>query len=217
MTAPTCAQVRDSAAEFALNILTPEERSVIAAHLIRCPECRAEVDAMSAVGSRLPELVPGTEPPLGFDRRVLARVRPQRNVGRRLLYRRPRLAASLAAAAAAAVLVVASFGWFQGGGSTPPPKAVLTAEFFQGSRDVGELYASSSPAWLSMTVHGTTGAQKVTCRLIAKDGTATTIGSFDLVDGSGSWGAPDPGGLAGVAGAQLVDNSGHVIATATFR
>jgi len=75
MTNLTCAMARDAAAEYALDILEPEERSALAAHLVRCPACRAEVDAMSDVATRLIELVPGTEPPLGFDRRVLARVR----------------------------------------------------------------------------------------------------------------------------------------------
>jgi predicted anti-sigma-YlaC factor YlaD len=212
----TCTEVREAAAEFALDILNSEERSVVAAHLIRCPECRAEVDALTAVGARLLELVPGTEPPLGFDRRVLAQVRPDRNPGRRLLRRRPRLMAGLAAVAAAVVLVVASLGWFQGGTSPHTPRAVLSADFVQGSRDVGEVYAYANPAWWSMTVHGATGTNKVTCELVGPKGTVTTIGSFDLVDGSGSWGAPDRTGLAGVTGAQLVDGTGHVIAVATF-
>ncbi len=70
----TCAEARDLAAEFALDILEPEERSAVAAHLLRCPTCRAEVSGMEVVSERLLDLVPGTEPPLGFDRRVLARV-----------------------------------------------------------------------------------------------------------------------------------------------
>ena len=75
MTELTCAQVRDAAAEYALDILEPGERSAVAAHLLRCPACRAQVEGMSGVATRLIELVPGTEPPLGFDRRVMARVR----------------------------------------------------------------------------------------------------------------------------------------------
>jgi hypothetical protein len=51
---------------------------------------------------------------------------------------------------------------------------------------------------------------------MGKDGRITTVGSFDLVNGSGTWGAPDPGGFGGVAGARLVNSRGQVIATATF-
>jgi hypothetical protein len=222
----TCSDVREAAAEFALDILGPHERSVIAAHLLRCPECRAEVDSMSSVSSRLVELVPGTEPPLGFDERVLARVGADDKAGRRVFRRRtPRFFAGMAAGAAAAVAAVAavvllvgslSLGWFHGGTSRHGTGALLTADFVQNGRSVGEVDAYGSPAWVDMTVTGLRGADKVTCQLVEKDGRITTVGSFDLVDGSGRWGAPDPGGFAGVAAARLVDRSGHVIATATF-
>ena len=222
MTTPTCPEVREAAAEFALDILEPHERSVIAAHLLRCPACRAEVQAMSGIGSRLLELVPGTEPPLGFDERVLATVRPDARAARRAWHRRtPRLFAGAAAAVAAVVILAIgslSLGWFHDGSTSPAPRAVLTARFLQGGREVGELYASAHPAWLDMTVKGVAGADEVTCQLVGKDGKVTTVGSFDLVDGNGTWGAPDPqGGLAGAAGARLVDASGRVLATATLR
>jgi hypothetical protein len=217
MTALTCGEVRDSAAEFALDILEPEQRSAMAAHLIRCPACRAEVESMAAVGSRLLELVPGTEPPLGFDERVLAQVSPAAAIGLRRRRRRPRLLAGLAAAAAAVALAFGSAALFGGSTASHSQRAVLTADFIQGGRNVGEVYAYSEPSWLSMVVHGAQGAQKITCELVDKDGAVTVVGSFDLVDGSGSWGAPDQAPLAGVSGARLVDSSGQVIATATFR
>jgi anti-sigma factor RsiW len=216
MTEVTCRDVQDAAAEYALDILDADERSAIAAHLLRCRECRAEVDAMNGVSSRLLELVPGTEPPLGFDQRVLARVRRDRSAGRRWVSRRPRLTTGLAAAVAAGALVFGSLGWFDKGSSPHPARAALAADFIQSGRNVGEVYATQSSNWVSMMVRGARGAEKVTCQLVRRDGSITTLGSFDLVDGSGSWGAPDPAGFAGAAGARLVDNTGKVIATATF-
>ena len=218
MTGPTCSEVRDAAAEFALDILRPHERSLIAAHLLRCPECRAEVDSMSAVSARLLELVPGTEPPLGFDERVLARLHSDARPHRRFIHgRAPRLFAAAAAVAAAVILAVSlSLGWFSGGAASHGPRAVLTADFVQNGHPVGDLYADPDSNWLNMTVTGVRGAEKVTCELLHTDGHVTTVGSFDLVDGSGRWGAPDPGGLAGISGARLVDDHGHVLATATF-
>jgi hypothetical protein len=219
VTGPSCDEVRDAAAEFALDILTPQERSVIAAHLLRCPSCRAEVDAMSNVGDRLLELVPGTEPPLGFDKRVLAGVRPDGRAHRGFFHHvAPRVLAGLAAAAAAVILVVSlSLGWFSGGAGSPAYRTLLTADFMQNGHEVGEVHVDPNSAWLDMTVSGVRGAQKVTCELVHTDGQVSTLGSFDLVDGSGRWGAPDPGGFTGVAGARLVDDHGHVIATATFQ
>ncbi len=229
----TCAQVREEAAEFALDILEPAERSVLAAHLLRCPACREEVDAMCGVATRLIELVPGTEPPLGFDRRVLARVQDlapssrsvwpfRRGEGRgggSRSGRRSRLIAAAAAVAAAAALIFGSVGWLMGRSDHhPTSKLILAAEFEQGGRDVGEVYAyRGTPPWLNMTVHDVRGDQKVTCELLGKDGSRTPLGSFDLVGGSGSWGAPDRWGLTGISGAWLVGSNGQVIATAIFR
>ncbi len=225
MTNLTCATARDVAAEYALDILEPEERSALAAHLLRCPECRADVDAMSSVATRLIELVPGTEPPLGFDRRVLARVRDITPVpwSKRLVplrTRRARLLAAVAGVAAAVALVFGSIGWFMGHSANPSSQGLLTdAALHQGSRDVGEVYVyrdDDDPMWLKMTVHDVKGGPTVTCELVAADGRLTPLGSFDLVDGSGSWGAPDPVGMGGITGARLTDSHGRLIAIATF-
>ena len=222
MTTPTCAEVRDAAAEFALDILEPAERSALAAHLLRCPACREEVDAMDSVSTRLIELVPGTEPPLGFDRRVLARVRQiETRPHRGFVRRRPRLFAAVAAAAAAVALVFGSLGWFAGRNDDHSTnKIILTAAFSQGGRHVGSVDVYDTPGgspWLTMTVQGATGSARVTCELIGKNGTRTEIGSFDLVDGSGTWGAPDPAPLDSVGGVQLLGTPNHqVIATAMF-
>jgi hypothetical protein len=230
MTDLTCTKARLAAAEYALDILEPEERSALAAHLLRCPACRAEVDAMSDVATRLVELVPGTEPPLGFDRRVLARVRdispasPARRF-RRLRSRRSRLAAGVAGLAAAAALIFGSLGWFMGhsddSSSAPyaesPQRVITDAAFQQGGRDVGEVYVyRANPNWLTMMVHGVQGGPRVTCEVVTADGRLMRVGSFDLVDGMGTWGAPDPAGLAGVTGARLTDSHGRLLATATF-
>jgi hypothetical protein len=231
MTGPTCADVQDVAAEFALDILPGAERSAVAAHLLRCPTCRQEVESLAEVGDRLLELVPGTEPPLGFDRRVLARVRdldpaadptwPAGNRGggrlRAVARRRPRFLVTMVAAAAVVALVFGGMGWLAGRSNNHPHNRVIfTAELRQGNRDVGEVYAyPGSPGWLSMTVNGVTGSQKVTCELVDSAGQRISLGSFDLVGGSGSWGAPDHGGFAHIAKAQLVSSNGTVIATAT--
>ena len=185
----TCAQVREEAAEFALDILEPAERSVLAAHLLRCPACREEVDAMCGVATRLIELVPGTEPPLGFDRRVLARVQdlapssrsvwPIRAAGpgsRTPTGRRSRLIAAAAAVAAAAALVFGSVGWLMGRSDHHPTSKLIPPP---SSNKVAATSARSTPTaarppWLNMTVHDVRGDQKVTCELVGKDGSRTT-------------------------------------------
>jgi hypothetical protein len=131
---------------------------------------------------------------------------------------RPRLLAVAAGVAASVAVMVGSIGWFTGHDTDRSGgRVILEASLHQGSRTVGEVYAyRGNPEWLYMTVRAAGGTGKVTCELIEKNGTLTTLGSFDLVGGSGSWGAPDRTGLTGVVGAQLVASDGRLVATATF-
>lgn len=209
-----CEAARESLAELALGTLRGEELHRATAHVEHCRECRHEVTAMLPVASQLLELIPGTEPPLGFDHRVLAQVGQP---GRSTRWIGPRRVAAMAAAAAAAVIFGVS-GWLVGSGSSGhhEVRALLAADFMQQGHDVGNIEVYGKPLWLTVTVHGIGTSTPVTCELVRKDGTVTTMGSFGLVGGSGTWGTPDPSGMAGVARAQLVDAHGQVLAVAQF-
>jgi hypothetical protein len=209
MTEMSCAQVHEASAEYALEILPPDERGRVAAHLLRCPHCREEVQELSQLGARLLDLVPGVEPPIGFDSEVLARVRRRR--------RPNRIHVLLSVAAAAAVIAVAAIGIASLGHKAHSPAPVeLTAQLFQANHSVGTVYVDGRPTWISMTVHQATVSGAVTCQLIERQGQIITVGTFNLVDGSGSWGVPDPSGTANLTGARLVGPSGSVVATASF-
>ena len=69
-----CARLRELAPELALGVLTGEERAEARKHLAACPECREYVLELTSVGDGLLALVPGAEPPLGFEDRVLSRL-----------------------------------------------------------------------------------------------------------------------------------------------
>jgi hypothetical protein len=209
MSEMSCAQVQEASAEYALEILPPHERGRVAAHLLRCPSCRAEVQELSHLGARLLDLVPGAEPPIGFDSKVLARVTRRRRPNRVQLL--------LGVAAAAAVIAVAATGIAGLGHKTHSPAPVeLTAQLLQANRSIGTVYVDGRPTWVSMTVHQASVSGAVTCQLIERDGQIITVGTFNLVDGSGSWGVPDPSGTATLTGARLVGPSGSVVATAFF-
>jgi anti-sigma factor RsiW len=216
MTQFTCTEVRDAAAEFALDILEPPERSAIAAHLLRCPACRAEVDSMCAVGTELLQLVPGTEPPLGFDHRVMARVGEHRHSWAGRARRHPRIVGAVAAAAA---LIFGAVGWMAGRTTTThAARVMLTAEIHQGARTVGRVEAyPGHPAWVNMSIHGSSWAGWVTCQIVEKDGKTVNLGSFNLVHGGGSWGAPDTAWANGLSAVRLVNANGDVLATAVLR
>ncbi len=69
-----CARLRELAPELALGVLTGEERAEARKHLATCPECREHVLELTSVGDGLLALVPGAEPPVGFEDRVLTRL-----------------------------------------------------------------------------------------------------------------------------------------------
>ena len=205
--------VTDLAAELALGILPEEEAESVRLHLRSCPACAAEVASLAPVADRLLELVPGTEPPLGFDRRVLENVTPSPLRRLRSLHPSPRQ--TIASVAAAAAIVFGTMGWMAGRGTTHHPVRTA-AQFVVNGHEIGEVETYGHPSWLTVSVHGLDATGPVICQVVNKDGTVSTMGSFDLVKGSGSWSTPDPAGLSHAAEARLVDASGDVVAIARF-
>ena len=209
----SCAEVRNASAEFALDILPPPLRDGVAAHLIACAACRREMDALSRLAGMMLDVIPGTEPPLGFDRRVLAATRS----------RRPRIRTALIAPAAiAASLLAAAIGFGLtgglGGGSSSDGRsapAPVVSVLREGANVVGSLAVAGQPPWVSVSVRGLAVSGPITCELVARNGSDATVGTFDLVRGSGSWAAPS-GQATHDIGARLVDEAGHVVAAATF-
>jgi hypothetical protein len=198
-----CAGARDSAAEFAIGILPEKDEGFLAAHLARCPDCRAEVESLSQIAPLLLDVIPGSEPPLGFDRRVLDRIRPTR--------RRVRLAVvaitSIAAATVGAIGLTIS-------GSHQPAPAEQLAYLRRGPSVVGTFTRSGRPTWVYISVRGVGESGLVTCQLLGRGGSVVTLGTFDLVHGSGSWAAPDPVALAQDVGVRLINPRGQVVASA---
>lgn len=207
-----CDTARESLAELALGTLRGQELREVSSHVAQCRDCRREVTSMLPVASQLLELIPGTEPPLGFDRRVLSRVHQSDSSGG-WFSRRRTVVMSIAAAAA---IVFGVSGWLVGAGSSghPQTRPELTAAFTEQGHQVGQIEAYGKPLWLTVTVHGTGVSGTVTCQLVHGDGSVTTMGSFDLVAGSGTWSTPDPEGMGNVSQARLVDSTGNVVAVA---
>jgi hypothetical protein len=79
----------------------------------------------------------------------------------------------------------------------------------------------SGSRWLYMSVNigpgsGAAGNGTVLCQVEGPDGRITTIGSFQLTDGYGYWGSPDPAANGPLTGARIVTTTGAILATATF-
>ena len=216
----TCGEVRDLGAELALGVLPGRERARVLSHLDRCPDCREYVEQLTLVSDGLLELLPGSEPPVGFEKRVMNRLGLS---GRR----QPRWARFrvMVAAAAAALTIAGGFGGWGissalEGTSAPATVAsslLETGLSTPGGHQVGRIFAyHGSPGWVYMSVHAPMGSGKVTCRLVRADGSTRSVGTFELRNGHGYWGGPADVNPKTLSGARLVNADGSVLATAHF-
>lgn len=224
MTEMNCEQLHILGPEIALGLVAGPARADALAHLNRCAACRADIAGLTAVSDALLALVPGAEPPSGFESRVLARLpRPAGRAKRRRW--------TSAIAAGTAVVVFGAGGWLLGTittASSPAPAqtpvapaatALLTADLLAGNHPIGQIWAhpGQSP-WIYVAVDTEMTDRTVTvdCELIQRDGTTVDAGTFDLVRGYGHWAAPAPVDPTRLHGAQLLSLDDTVIATATF-
>jgi len=72
----TCDETRDTLSAYLDEALGPDERSLVAAHLEGCPECRRELEALRGTVALLQRVAP-PRAPVGFVDRVVAAARPR--------------------------------------------------------------------------------------------------------------------------------------------
>jgi hypothetical protein len=225
----SCAEFYDSAAELALGVLTGRERAEALAHLDHCEACREYVRQLTMTGEELLSLLPSAEPPAGFETRVMDRLSLTVPAPRPLRHRVQRPAwghgfsprrVLAAAAVVVAVLGAALGGWGLHAATAPEASSALSSATLVAASDhdhVGRVFVYNGESrWVYMSVDLESGNDTVICQLIGADGHVTTVGSFQLADGYGSWGSPAWTGDGAPAGARLVTANGTVLATGTF-
>jgi hypothetical protein len=225
----SCAEFRDSAAELALGVLTGRERAEALAHLDHCEACREHVRQLTMTGEQMLSLLPTAEPPAGFETRVMDRLGLAAPAPQPLRHRRRRPAwghefsprrALAAAAVVVALLGAALGGWGLHASTAPAASSALTSATMVAASDhdnVGEVYVyTGDQHWMYMSVDLESGNNTVICQLVGANGHITTVGSFRLADGYGSWGSPAWTGDGSPVGARLVTANGTVLATASF-
>jgi hypothetical protein len=218
MTTLTCSQLADVAPELALGTLPGRQRAAALAHLDRCADCRLAVEELSDAADALLLMAPEAEPPAGFARRTtdgFVAPRPPRweTIGR-------------VAAVAAAVLAIAGGSMFAlDRQSTPSPSFALQApgvrmtHFVPGAGEQlhGKVFASADrPSWVFMTVQDDHSSDAYRCQLEVAGGQWLDVGSFQLHDGSGSWGKAVTTDLHQLKAVRLIDEHGAVAATASL-
>ena len=128
-----------------------------------------------------------------------------------------------AAAVSLAVIGAGLGGWSVGAGTAPAAVSaagpLTSASLLSAAhQNVGDIYLYAGKSkWMFMSVDLGSGNEAVTCELVSADGQVSTVGTFQLADGYGSWGSPDPGNIGTPTGARLVAADGTVLASATFQ
>ncbi|BDM74118.1 hypothetical protein HEK616_76050 (plasmid) [Streptomyces nigrescens] len=241
----TCEQLHETGAELALGVLSGRERAEAAAHLDRCADCREYIEQLALAGDGLLSLLPGREPPAGFETRVARRLtrlqaardgrEPARSSGLRRTGLRRGVRLRVASAAAVLALGFGFGGWAVGTAienlaAGPAPsvqagagmlRANMTAAGTNPPQRVGEIYAHPGPrGWVFMSVDladaGIRYSGKATCTLERTDGTTVRLGTFNLRNGYAYWGTPASVNPSTLSGARLTSTDGHVLATAHF-
>ena len=203
----TCVEVVDSAPGFALDILEPRTRARVAAHLIRCPECRQAVTEMEESAAQLLDLDGSPEWEAEGHWNESEELPPVRPARRRL-----RMVVTMAAAAA--LFVGSTFGPELAAHRSERPiasgvliagdKTVGTVRFFAGGMPMVEVEADHLPA-----------SGRLGVVLTYSDGSARRVGYIQVRDGHAVWAATEPAHGGGISSVVLVDPTLHQVAAAS--
>lgn len=214
-----CRRVGEDLTEFALGSVTGRRRSEILAHVSHCARCSIELEQLALASDALLQLAPESEPPIGFETRVVERMRdsvePRPRRMRRMVMATAAAVAVLLLGIGLGVLVTSDLG----SEHDPHQTANLaSASLVANGTVLGKLYVSpGSPPWMFMTVDGGVWAGNVTCQITTTNGKIETVGRFRLSRGYGAWAVPLHLSVGKISAARLVDASGNVLAVANLQ
>ncbi len=180
---------REQLAEYVLGVLDGRERAVVLAHLEGCTDCAEEARSLAEAADALVLVPVAVDPPLGFESRVVDRIRSSASPARRREWGLARLAA-----AAAIVAVAFGVGWgvehatsSSGGG---PTRSVIERQLVASGHPVGLVYVDTGrPTWMFVSLDVPGAPAKVICEVTTRAGRHERVGTFTLAHGSGAWGA----------------------------
>lgn len=208
--------------ELALGEVAEPRRSELLSHLSGCLRCRASYgDVVSAIDATVP-VAPETQPPAGFDVKVLAAMgidAPGQTAARRHLRR---LATGRSLLAAAAIVLAVAAGIWTGGllqdqpGANQQPVAADSVVLHTGD---GERVGVATVAWMEdsrvlvVSVNDAPVGVPYSCRVQLADGQSEVLGRWEASStGGGTWVMHAPQGELNTI--ELVHTSGAVWASA---
>jgi hypothetical protein len=205
-----CSEVRELLPELALGTATGEERAAALEHLAVCGPCRKALSELTEVADGLLLLAPTREPPVGFESRVVTRLRGEgrdRRWARRLAV--AAVALVLAAGSAAAALF-ATRSDRELGAAYRRTLEVANGDYFTAARlhdrrraAVGHVFGyEGSPSWLFVLLRdGVPATYRVTVAM--EDGRRRAVGRMTVRGGAESWATILPMQVHDVAGVRL--------------
>jgi anti-sigma-K factor RskA len=212
-----CEDVRELAAELAVDALDGDQRAAALTHLDRCTGCRHVIADLAVAADGLLAVLPARDVPPELTARLHAAVPPSvAPVAPAAPARPARRHAVLAACAAVAIVVAAVVGLTIRSAHAPGGGrgefALVTPE----GDDVGNVVIRDrrERPWIWMYVHGAEASQTLTCVVVLDDGSAETVGLLSTADGKGDWGGPLGLAPERIRSARLLDGDGEVVATA---
>jgi Putative zinc-finger len=211
-----CAETRERLPEFSLGVIDGAERADVLVHLAQCSACRSVATEYGATADALSELTGESEPPQGFESRVLDRLhnerlaRPRRGGWKALAVAAALVAAIVVASVAAVRLVDAS-------SSSHKPSLEAAQVIGGGGMHAGKAFLTDgSDPYLFVALNygmptGTYGIMTV-----AADGHTARIGSISIVHGAGSWVGDAHVPAGALAWVRIVRPDGHTLCSAKF-
>jgi hypothetical protein len=217
----TCDQVDDLVAELALGVLDGEVRGAALAHIEHCAPCRLEVARSTEVVETLLLLTPASEPPAGFDTRVLQRLDAVRRTSTPRARRRRRPLSAVLAATVMAVSAVVLLPALVSSGDHSDPVAAASMRTDAGATVGTGFLHRGTPAWIVVTVPGWDRQLQANyapstygVRIERRDGsTSVTPASFDA---NGTWAGSVTHPADEIATVAIVDDRGRVWCSGRF-
>lgn len=217
--------VRDLVPELALGVATGEERARALEHLADCLECRRDLDELSEVADALLLLSPPAEPPPGFDRRVVERVSGGNGTEPRRGWRRVAAAVAAAVVGAAVALGAAFLATGEQREFASSYRRALEqarGSYFGGlplvgsdGERAGHVFGyEGSPPWVIVVVTSGEGTATYDVEVETGTGRSLPLGSFEVTDGRGSFGATLPVELFEVTVLRVQERGGQTTLTA---
>jgi hypothetical protein len=219
---PTCDDVFQITAELALGIASGEERARALRHIAGCPRCRRELAELAELADELLLMAPDREPPRGFESQVLERVGGSTTSSSRLTrwlstgWRRvlvPGTAALVTAGVAVGVMREVTEGDREAASHYRRALEQANGSYFGAlplrdrfDRRAGLVFGyEGRPSWVLVLVQKADRSARWEVVLETRRDGRSSLGSFEVSRGGGSFGRAIPMALSEVKRVTMVE------------